>query len=85
MMSNWLMIYANFMLQPPLCDVNGNNLRRKRRDLNEPRAEYRIDDPAFAQNATIEVFGGFYVTDTTDNRDTRLFTGEPVEEVSNFD
>jgi len=65
---------------PPLCDVNGNNLRRKRRDLNEPRAEYRIDDPAFAQNATIEVFGGFYVTDTTDNRDTRLFTGEPVEE-----
>lgn len=61
--------------------------RRKRspQDFGEPRAEYRIDDPIFAQNATIEVFGGFYVTDTTDDRDTRLFTGDPIDEVFHFD
>lgn len=65
-----------------MCDEQGNNLNRKRRQVdNGPRAEYRIDDPQFAQNATIEVFGGFYVTDTTDNRDTRLFDGEPLDEV----
>ena len=70
-------------MQPPLCDNSGNNVRRKRRaDLDEPHADYRIDDPVFAQNATIEVFGGFYVTDTTDSKDTRLFTGEPIEEVA---
>lgn len=68
-----------------MCDVKDNDLRRRRRrgrdlsaDLGGPVAEYRIDDPVFAQNATIEVFGGFYVTDTTDSRDTRLYTGEPV-------
>jgi len=68
-----------------VCDVKDNDLRRRRRrgrdlsaDLGGPVAEYRIDDPVFAQNATIEVFGGFYVTDTTDSRDTRLYTGEPV-------
>ena len=65
-----------------MCDEQGNNLNRKRRQAdNGPRAEYRIDDPAFAQNATIELFSGFYVTDTTDNRDTRLFDGEPLDEV----
>jgi len=69
--------------EAPLCDEQGNNLRRRKRspqDFGEPRAEYRIDDPIFAQNATIEVFGGFYVTDTTDDRDTRLFTGDPIDE-----
>lgn len=68
--------------EPPLCDAQGNNLRRKRQIevLADPKAEYRIDDPFFAQNATIEVFGGFYVTDTTDNRDTRLFDSEPLDE-----
>lgn len=72
--------------EPPVCDEQGNNLNRKRRQAdNGPRAEYRIDDPAFAQNATIELFSGFYVTDTTDNRDTRLFDGEPLDEQNNED
>jgi len=60
----------------PLCDSEGNDLRRKRRSIDNDgvKADYRITDPIFAQNATtVEVFGGFYVTDTTDNRDTRLF------------
>ena len=76
---------TNSTLQPPLCDQQGNNLRRKRRqvELDGPRAEYRIDHPSFARNATtVEVFGGFYVTDTTDGRDTRLFDGELIEEVN---
>ena len=77
-----LKMYTICNLQPPMCDEQGNNLNRKRRQVdNGPKAEYRIDDPLFAQNATIELFGGFYVTDTTDNRDTRLFDGEPLEEV----
>lgn len=68
-----------------MCDEQGNNLNRKRRQVdNGPKAEYRIDDPLFAQNATIELFGGFYVTDTTDNRDTRLFDGEPLDEVISY-
>lgn len=72
--------------EAPLCDEQGNNLRRRRRrSPEEPRAEYRIDDPIFAQNATIEVFGGFYVSDTTDDRDTRLFTGDPIEEAVDED
>jgi len=76
-------LHSFLLLQPPLCDAQGNNLRRKRQieSLADPKAEYRIDDPFFAQNATIEVFGGFYVTDTTDNRDTRLFDSEPLDEV----
>lgn len=62
----------------PLCDSEGNDLRRKRRSVDDNdggvKADFRITDPIFAQNATtVEVFGGFYVTDTTDNRDTRLF------------
>jgi hypothetical protein len=72
--------------QPPLCDNQGNNLRRKRRQTEEdgPRADFRIDHPSFARNATtVEVFGGFYVTDTTDSGETRLFDGEPIEEVTN--
>ena len=79
------MVDILILLQPPLCDNQGNNLRRKRRQAIEdgPKAEYRIDDPVFARNATtVEVFGGFYVTDSTDNRDVRLFDGELVEEVN---
>ena len=67
-----------------MCDHLGNNLRRKRRQAEEdgPKADYRIDHPSFTLNATtVEVFGGFYVTDTTDSRETRLFDGEPIEEV----
>ncbi|KAI9553996.1 hypothetical protein GHT06_019267 [Daphnia sinensis] len=70
--------------EPPLCDNQGNNLRRKRRQVEEedgPKADYRIDHPSFARNATtVEVFGGFYVTDATDGGETRLFDGEPIEE-----
>ena len=75
-------------MQPPLCDNQGNNLRRKKRQSDDdegPRADFRIDHPSFARNATtVEVFGGFYVTDTTDSRDTRLFDGEIIEEVQVF-
>lgn len=81
---------TNFRLvisaQLPLCDNDGNDLRRKRRSIDDdggPKADYRINDPIFAQNATtVEVFGGFYVTDTTDNRDTRLFDDVVDNEVS---
>jgi len=78
-----LCLRAGACQEAPLCDSHGNDLRRRKRSpqvFQEPRAEYRIDDPVFAQNATIEVFGGFYVTDTTDDKDTRLFTGDPIEE-----
>ncbi|XP_065576969.1 cuticlin-4-like [Artemia franciscana] len=58
---------------PPICDVAGNNLRRKRRIQRNTQEDfivpqYYVGDSKFAQNATIEVFGGFYVTDTTDSR-----------------